>query len=525
MSYPLIAPDLQLEKQGRRDWLTMAQSVQKFAPWAVFALALLLNLLTIWSNGFDGLYGQDAYSYFAHAGELYSRQSLFHHWQWEATPRILYWPFGYPGLVALLFFLTGPTPGAAQFVSIICWAGVAGLVTAIAQSLWGNRFGLAGPVAGLLIALSPLGRQVAISVMSDAAALFWTTLGIWLALRATSPKLQGRLNYWYAIGSGLALGLGGITRYSALTALPLLLVFFNWQERATRKSALQWVGLAFGVAALVYLPQFIINQLYPERFWYNSWLDGWSPLNAFQTSFTTRDGFAAYDLPPLLFYAVYPFLNLHFFTPGVIILVGAGLVALWQRRNRLEILLLAGWWLLPVLALSVLPYESERYSLTFMPPIALVAGLGANWLWNWLWSRPKLWRQFGLGLAGLALLGLGLISQRHVNGFMAVKAADLATVRQVTATLPPQSTLITFEVSLTFDRYTDLKIRDLWFLDPAQVTTLVGQQPNVYLLADSVQMAKQWTGNHVGEAFAAAQNRAKGEPVAKIGRYWLWRLG
>jgi 4-amino-4-deoxy-L-arabinose transferase-like glycosyltransferase len=517
MSYPRTALIPPLEKQPSQ---THLWQTQKFAPWAVFGFALLANLGTVWQTGFDGLYGQDAYSYFAHSIELYNRQSLFHHWQWETTPRILYWPFGYPGLIALLFFLMGSTPGVAQLISIFCWAGVAGLVTAIGQKLWGRQFPLAGPLAGILVTLSPLGRQVAVSIMSDAAALFWTTLGIWLALKARD---SGRKYYLYAVGTGLALGLAGITRYSALTALPLVLVFFNWWEVQARKQAVRGVMLAFGLAALIYLPQFIINQLYPERFWFNSWLDDWSPFNAFQTSFTTRDGFAAYPLPPLLFYLVYPLLNLHFFTAGVLVLIGAGLIPLWQHRNSLEFLMLAGWWLLPILAFSVIPYESERFSLTFMPPVALVAGLGTDWFWHWL--KKRLWRLAGVTLMGLGLVGLSLISQHHLNGFMAAKASDLNIVRQVESILPAQATLITFDLSLTFDHYTQLKIRDLWSLNPNEIfEVLLDKQPEIYLLADPVQMAKQWTGNHVGEAFEAAQSRAKGEPLVKFGRYWLWRL-
>ncbi|HEX2909161.1 MAG TPA: hypothetical protein VH186_00030 [Chloroflexia bacterium] len=512
-------------RQSQKIQLYQGEKLRLVAPWLVFAFALSLNFWSVWRSGFDGLYGQDPYSYFAHAVELYTRQSLFHHWQWETTARLLYWPFGYPGLLALVFYLTGPTPGAAQLSSLLCWAAVAGLVTAIGQNLLVNH-NLTGPAAGLMVALSPLGRQAAISIMADAAALFWTSLGLWLALKIkpSGVVITAKLNYLYAAGAGMAMGLAGITRYAALTALPLLPLILARQAGGGRKRAFIMLGLAFGLAALVYLPQFIINQLYPDSFWTDSWLADWSPLNAFQTSFTTRDGFAAYGMPPLLFYLVYPLINLHFLTAGILLLCGAGLLTLWRVESRFVLFLLLLWWVLPVTAFSGIPYESERFSLTFLPPLALLAGSGADSLGRWFRLKPKQWKVAGAGLAGFSVVGLLLVSQHHLDGFMAVKANDLATARQVEEQLPAQATLITFDLSLTFDHYTRLKIRDLWFLDGPEINNLVNSQPAVYLLADPQKMANQWADNHVGKAYTLALTRKVGPPLAEFGNFWLWRL-
>jgi 4-amino-4-deoxy-L-arabinose transferase-like glycosyltransferase len=513
----------------------------KTAPLAIFVFSLLINLLTVWFQAFDGLYGQDAYSYFAHAGELYAHQSLFHHWQWEATPRILYWPFGYPGLVSLLFILTGPTPGAAQLVSLLCWSGVSALVTTIGQRLWAEQLPLAGPLAGLLLAFSALGRQAAISIMSDAAALFWTALAIWLALHLLEPvsknKSSKRYEWWYAGGAGLALGLAIITRYAAVTALPVvgLLIWQASVHTKNRKKGLGQLVLAFSVMALVYLPQFIINQVYPERFWSGSWLASWSFSNAFQTTFNTPDGFATYVWPPLLFYLVYPFVNLHFFTLGVLLLLGSGLVVLWQKRqdsnSNATLFLLVGWWLLPVLLFSSFSYENERFSLTLMPPVALVAGLGAASLWHWWqdWVRlkAKVWYGAGLVLAGLGLGGLALFSQQHLNGFMAIKTTELTTIQQVEAALPDpdHANLLTFDLSLTFDHYSHLAVYDLSALDAVHIATVLASQPQAtFLLADPANMEKQWAGTPIGLAFEAARAHTSATPLAKFGRFWLWRL-
>lgn len=488
---------------------SLARLAGQITPLAIFGFSLALNLATVWRKNFDGLYGQDPYSYYVHATELRYNFSLFHHWQWEAVPRLLYWPAGYPALVALLFLFTGASAGAAQLVSIVAWAGSCGLVAATGQKISGSW--LAGVVAGGFMALSGWGRQVAVSVMADAPALFWTTLGVWLMLQA-QEKRSGR----YLAGAGLAFGLAGVTRYAALSAVPLL---FIWATG--RKLPAKWLVIALVAVGLVYLPQFIINQIFPSAFWTNSWLADWSPANAFQQEFTTRDGFASYPAPPLVFYLGFSLINPRFLTPLALPLVGLGVVRLWQKKAWFEAVWLGGWWLLPVLLFSGIPYENERFSLTFMPPVALLAGLGVVWLAGTL---PKGWPQIGLHLAlAASAIGLLVISQRHVDGFIAVKDIELAVVKQVEARLPAQANLITFDISLTFDHYTGLKVRDLSALDAGSVQTLASQ-PEVYLLADPANMAQQWKGNPIGVAFEAAQARAEGGPLAQFGRFYLWKL-
>jgi 4-amino-4-deoxy-L-arabinose transferase-like glycosyltransferase len=488
----------------------------------VFGLALGLNLLTLWFKHFDGLYGQDAYSYFAHSQELQAHFSLFHHWQWEAGPRLLYWPVGYPALAALLFVFTGATPGAAQLVSLLAGAGAAGLLTSLGHKLSGSW--LAGLVAGGGLALSGLARQADVSVMADAPALFWTILAVWLTWRARESGQGGWL-----LAAGTAFGLAGITRYAALTALPLLGLVWLWpfNRPGPARWRVWWLAGAIGLAGLVYLPQFVINQLYPAFFWRDSWLADWSPFNAFQTQFDTRDGQAVYQAGPLVFYLGFGLLNPRLLTPLAFPLVGLGLLWLIKvKRDFFRLVLLLTWWLLPVLVFSGIPYENERFSLTFLPPLALLAGCGAAWLAGWLRvSRPVGWRPVGFGLGlGLAGLGMALLSQRHLDGFIALKEADLATARQVEARLPATAMVLSFDLSLTLDHYTNLTVRDLSFLGPGSLAALSKNGP-LYLLADEANLARQWAGKPVGAAFEAARRQAEGPALAQFGRFTLWKLG
>ena len=501
---------------------SLAETRQTRWPLLVFGLALGLNLLTVWYEHFDGLYGQDAYSYFAHSQELFAHFSLFHHWQWEVAPRLLYWPMGYPALVTVFFVFSGATPGAAQLVSLLVGAAAAGLLTSLGYQLSGSW--TVGLVAGSGLALSGLMRQVEVSVMSDAPALFWTTLAVWLTWHARSSG-RGR----WLLTAGLAFGLAGITRYTAFSAWPLLGLAWFWPAKGRERLRVLWLVGAVGLTGLVYLPQFVINQLYPSNFWTNSWLADWSPANVFQTHFETRDGIATYPSAPLVFYLGFGLLNPRLLTPLALPLVGLGLVRLVKIKKELFLLvLLLCWWLLAVLLFSGIPYENERFSLTFLPPVALLAGLGADWLVRWLksnWLTDRKKARLGLiGGFGLVGVGMALFSQQHVAGFIAVKENDLAIVRQIEAQLPSSATLITFDLSLTFDHYTSLKVIDLSFLEIASLPELSKKGP-LYLLAAENRISQERAGEPIGRAFEAARQRAIGSALAQFGPYKLWKLG
>jgi hypothetical protein len=498
----------------------------------VFGFCLILNLLSLLFHPFDGLYGQDSYSYYAHSVELHQNFSLFHHWQWEDKPRLLYWPVGYP-LVASLFFKVGGTaPAVAQLVSLLGWGGVAALTAdlthRIATPLFPNKTlsYLAASTAGLLVSLSPLGRQAAVTVMADAATLFWTALAIWLAYTSHESS-----SGWRLIVCGFALGFACITRYFALGAFPVILLCLLLRKPGKKSGLISLLSplctpfsligaLALG---LVCLPQIIINLIYPDPLWGNSWLADWSPANWFRTAFATRDGFATYQLSPLLFNLFGILISPRFLTSALIPLLIFGFMVLLKQRQIFTLLLILSWWLIPVLFLAGLPYENERYSLSFLPPLALTAGVGTAWLIKLFSSRKWL---AVLALAGLLIcfFGLGWLSQRHLNGFIAVKQADLAIVREVDKSLPANAKLITFSLSLTFDRYTTISTYDLYFTDQTRLTRLLSSKGETYLLVDTENMQNQWANHFVGENYRQAYAFAKNPPFAQFGKYQLWFL-
>ncbi len=564
--------------------------VERWLPWLVTFGSFSLNFLTARFSSFDGLYGQDAYAYFVHAAELREHGSLFHHWQWEAEPRLLFWPLGYPALVALLFLITGVSAQAAQLVSILALAGTAGLTSALTlrlnlSSTPQSRY-LAALFAGSAVTLSPLGRQAALTVMSDATALFFTCLALWLTIEYYLSK-RGLL----LIAAAIALGFAATTRYAALTILPALLIpliydlctqrvpaIYDYKKarlnasRATNQSGqlkIRPKGMVFGqdskfkilfavlTLGLVVLPQAVINFAWPQPFWNHPWLTGWSPLNFIHTSFDTPDGHAAYNASPLVFYGLEPFLNLRFLTPFIIPLALAGFIKLWQKqRQSWQGWTLVLWWLGPLLFYSGMPYENERFTLTLLPPIAAIAAIGITALYEQIATyfdgsqksevgsqkletrnyrfkiqnskfAPKGWSSTKIQnfILLLGLVGLGWAGQRHMEGFFAFKNRELATARATEQILPSNARLVTFGISLTYDHYYPSRpVSDLFTMTEADFARLASQGNPLYLLVEPEVIQTQFTGTPTGTIYQLVRTHAPDPPLLQIGRYQLWKI-
>lgn len=131
---------------------------------AVFLVALALRLAPLIMHPFDGLYGQDAYAYYAMGESLAGGQPY---------GGIFVWGVGYPAALAAGFLLGGVSPGMAQAITLLLGAALAPLVYALARLAGVSRIGAAA--AGLLMAVCGQAIQSSIVVMSDVLALACAT--------------------------------------------------------------------------------------------------------------------------------------------------------------------------------------------------------------------------------------------------------------------------------------------------------------------------------------------------------------
>jgi hypothetical protein len=486
--------------------------------------AVLARVAVLAAFPFDGLYGQDAYAYYDYAGVL--RAALAHG---NALPPFV-WPLGYPLHIALLSLVTGVTPPAGQWTSLLAGALAVPLTYALArEALWrmgparGRR---AGVVAALVVALAAQSLVSSVSTMADMVALAWATASAWLLLRYARTAAVGPFRFASTAQGTLALasfalGVAVITRWgNALLVLPWgMAILAAWRAR----------GPAFGMrrataaAALAVLCGGAVVGAQLTTGSHTGYLElfSWSPSNAFLTDVTNPDGAFHYALPPGLFYAQ-PLVHPSYLFPLLAPLWCLGLIWLVRRGALPTRVLLLGWPLVYYLFLAGGTRENPRFALAYFSPLAIFAGVGFDVVWQ---ARPA-WRQAAIALLALALLGAGVWSVRVVGNFVEHnKTIPLTVARYADERLPPGVRVLTFGLTLTLSHYTDLEAIDLYHETPETLRKLACGDTEAYVYVDPANLAEQWSGLVPETNFRWVVEEAGVEEMGGFEGYVLYKAG
>jgi len=471
----------------------------------LFLAALALRLALVIHYRFDGLYGQDAFEYFKYGRELWQAQGRV------PLPGRVYWPLGYPYLMALSFLVTGVRPLGGQWVSLLAGSAVVPLTVLLARDLL-VRSGLertaaqrAGLVAGVLVLVCGQLVQSSLVVMSDAPGVFWATLSAWALVRAEGTRRPP----WLVLAA-CALAVAVMTRWeNGLLILPWSLYWLfdercNSVERqgiaplphASRSTFYVPVAVALAAAGLVFAPQAVQSVADPGSSVGHAWLQGWNPANALLRDFVNADGIFHYRWPVALEYAqpaFHPFFLFPIFTPALLV----GLWVLWRgvtvwRRLAGAALLLIGWPLAQYAFLAGIPYENARFGLAFFPPLAILVGLGANALWAAAprWGRAVLVLAGAIGLVGTIWWGW----RTTLNSPIGIKQADLDTIAWVQSRVPADSRVLAFGLTATLEFYTPLTVREFFNETPETLAALLADGRPTYLILNVGSVETQWQG-------------------------------
>jgi hypothetical protein len=137
-------------------------------------------------------------------------------------------------------------------------------------------------------------------------------------------------------------------------------------------------------------------------------------------------------------------------------------------------------------------WQNLRYVLAYLPPVAILAALGADALLASAKRPTSVWVVAGVCWAAAG--GVILTSQ-----FIDRKRADLAMVRWVDAQLPPEAELLTFGPTLMFRHYSQRQTLELFELSPADLAQTDGRAR--YLLLDVPNVEEQWVGRAPAEDY------------------------
>jgi hypothetical protein len=510
----------------------MSKTMSRLGLPFVIGLALAIRLYVIHHLDFDGLYGQDSFAYFYHGFALWHNHALEYHWPWLPTPTRLFWPMGFPTLLALGFLIAGHASADAAQVITLC-GGLA--VTALTYGL-ALRFAcgvLPRPVAhaaalgaSALIAVSGLQVQASVTIMSDAPALAWALLAIWLWTEPTNGTVRRRAGSFLA-GVSLAAAISTRYEYAPLIVAPILYWCLTaFPSRASKRSGRTAPSLRFGLlgAVLAGLPQLIYSAGYSSPILNNEWLTEWSLRHLWQASFSTPDGVQHYAHSVGAFYLIRPLVASESLPWILAPFLPLGLLALAWNSDRRSVIpfrwlnqppvsdcdrgctspvtdriaptyrcgiglaskapedgfrahsqsgpylaLLLSWWLVPTLYLIGVPFESARFALIAQPALAIGEGIGLAWT-AWLLCLYR--REYGriISLAAVLWAGCGLaLAATNSEGSVAVlargKTSDQAAITWIRAHAVAGSAVATFDLTLMLYHYGTLDQRHLRLYD------------------------------------------------------------
>jgi hypothetical protein len=491
------------------------------AAGAVFVLGLVLDLPAAAiadRRGFDGLYSQDAYAYFDY-GAVSVRQSILH----LAPLDAFFWPPGYPVLVALAAMAIGPVPLAGQAVSLAMGALVPVFTALLVRELWpADR--LLPVLAGVLVALCGQLWQSSIVVMADTTGLALATLSALALARYRRTAALG----WLLIASA-AVAYATLARWIyGLVAIPLaayaVLALPRGRPGQTMLHAVGGVLLAAALLVpVVGVPVLgvLSHPSEPAAFAGNLQVYSWSPLNALQRDFFTADGHLAYPLPNGIYYAIAP-ANLAYFGPLLAPWLVVGLWAAARAWRRPTVLLIVGWAAVVYAFHAGAAWQNFRFTLAYLPPLAILVAAGLTWTWR------RLDRRVGLlvvvcGLLGLLATAGGAV--RLVSGFIDRKDDDLALVRWVQTETPPDARLLSFGPTLAFRHYTSLPTFDLFDLTAGDLDAILAVPAPTYVLLDQQNVEQQWPGQSPALNWDRLRERTGVSEVGTQGSFTLFRVG
>jgi 4-amino-4-deoxy-L-arabinose transferase-like glycosyltransferase/streptogramin lyase len=361
-------------------------------------------------------------------------------------------------LQALSIWLFGPNITALRLVSTVLGLAAVVGVYALGRLLYGAPVAIA---AGLLLAVERWHVNFSRFAMSGILVPALTLGSVYFAMRGL------RTGRWRDLAvAGAFLGLG-VYSYPAfyvaplVVGLPLLVACAAEPRRFLQR---QWRGLAALVVVMLVIAAPLIRFNVQEagaatqRMATTSVLTGKSPEEA-------RAALEENVRRHLLMFHVRGDPNGRHNLPGAPMLdpvTGAlfalGLVFAVSRARRPEYALLVGWLLLALLpALLSLDFEAPQAyrGIGVTPVVALLAALGAGWLFSRAWEGRRRWTA---GLAALPALALGAAVVMNFDAYFNKQLTDFSAwvsystpetlMARTILTLPPGTRVFVSEYSI-----------------------------------------------------------------------------
>lgn len=474
----------------------------------LFAGSLAARILVIWTTGFDGLYGQDAYAYFNQAMAL--REALVH--GAPVAPGFS-WPPGFPALAALMSLLVGPGPVATQLVSLLMGSAVAPLTFLIGRRIIPSAHDGAAFLAAAITAIGGLAVLSSIVSISDATALALILLSMWCVLEFENAPSRWELLLLAVAAGGAAVA----TRWAFILVGPALAV-------PALKGLGNRRGSRFLVAALVAaagagFTAFVIILVKSGPFDFSLYFRGWSLLNAVWGPIPEIPaGSLAAKVPGLIYYLA-PLYHPAFIGPLLCPFAIFGLWHVCKNHDRYASLTLILWTAVPLMFFVGLPLRSLRFGLTIAVPFALCAGYGA-WKLQLL-PRFKALVRVVVAISCVLIIGWGV---DRIYGFIATVRETNQTIELAAALVPDHAVVLAFDITLALEHRSNVETIELFNQDPASLKILVESSRPVFLLIQPDDIERRWKRQAPGINIRWLMEHGSLEEIAAWGPYSLQRF-
>lgn len=512
---------------------------------------------------FDGLYGQDSFAYFNYGIDV--QQAV----QQLTPPDAMYWPMGFPILLAGVFTVVGESAEAAQLLVMVCGALTGSLTFLLVADGVYPTLSLPIPMgreskggelhrqiipalsSALLVTFSGQILQSSVVIMADVPALMLAILSAWCLVRyAKDHPLR-----WLLFSSG-TLAFAGITRWTYLLLVLPYGVFFVYftsppnplsvKQRGGARLAHPRLrggvaeGLRHGfyagvVGLLILVPQLAHSQRNPAALEGHSWLKNWSLSHADEKNFVTSDGTFHYEHPIAYYYARAAW-DGYFIHPIFLPFILLGLLHLIRQQNFPLLILVGGWLLVEYGFLIGIPYQNIRFSLAFFVPLAVLAGVGLAQitlvLWGLMDSIDAVPTAFSVGTRYIVSAITILISiyttttaaQTEIDRFIGLKNADVDALEWTQAMIPePAATVYTLDLWLMMQHYTpELHAQQIYYETPQ---TLANKNlDSTYWLLNLWTIENQWVGKAPYIAYHWLDEHYRLKRIGRHGYYTLLQV-
>lgn len=488
-------------------------------PFILLCIALIVPLVSLYyslANDFDGLYGQDSFAYLNYANIALHEQLI--------PPPPFYWPPGYPLLIYGLSYIIGTSALSGQLISVTGGALIVfftGLLTAeLLHDHPHRKIGAAS--AALAIAVMGHMWQLSTVIMADTTALAATVMGMWALTRYTRDEHE-QSSKWLVLAA-VAIGYAIMTRWAyaiiavicLLHTLPILWRHYKkFPSQAIRHAAYALIAAALVVGPVLLSALLSTDTTYGGNFSYQ--LDRWDIFNAFRRNFVNPDGYENYRLFNGIYYSILPARSFYF---GLILAAFAlpGTWFMFRRQKWLIDRLVLGWGLGMFILLIGGAQQNVRFGFAYMPPIAVLIGLGVIYVTN----HVKRWIVLGVFMIGVgwAIWGANIWTQNFIDR----QQQDYRVVEWVDDEIPDHSELIVFGVTAMMDYYTDHDVHELYYLTIPEIEEITQSQNTLYVLLDLTNVTTQWRDLSPGNNFSWMQENLDLERIGLRYNFTLYRV-